>query len=269
MKNLRAKTVLVTGASSGIGKAFAFQFAALGAHPILVARSENKLDKIANTIREKYKVDCFPVVLDLSEENAAQVLFEQTGSLKMEVDVLVNNAGVGAIGKFDAYDTERYHSLLRLNIDSLTELCWLYLPAMRARNFGGIINVASTAAFLPLPYVAVYAASKSYVLHFSEALYGELLNTKVTVTCLCPSRTKSNFAKRANSPFQQDAAKSADTPENAARTGINAFLKGKQTVISGRQKFTVSVLPRFLSRSRVIKIASSQYKTTDIQPELQ
>jgi short-subunit dehydrogenase len=94
-------------------------------------------------------------------------------------------------------------------------------------------------------------------------LYGELLSTDVTVTCLCPSRTKSNFAKIANSPFQHDDTRPSDTPENAAKAGINAFLKGKQTTISGKQKFTVSVLPRFLSRSRVVKIASSQYKTTE------
>lgn len=260
MKDLRSKVVLITGASSGIGRAFAFQFAKLGAHLILVARSENELNKVADTIREKYKVNCIPLVMDLSKENAASELFERTKSLNLEVDVLVNNAGVGAIGKFDEYDINRYRSLLQLNINSLTELCWLYLPFMRAKNFGGIINVASTAAFLPLPYVAVYAASKSYVLHFSEALFGELLGTEVTVTCLCPSRTKSNFSKTANSPFQHDASKTSDTPENAAKVGINAFLKGRNTIISGNQKFTVGVLPRFFSRLRVIKIASSQYK---------
>ncbi len=263
MKDLRSKTVLITGASSGIGKAFAFQFAERGAHLIIVARSEDKLNKLANTIKEKYKVNCLPLVMDLSKENAARALFNHTESLKIAVDVLVNNAGVGAIGKFEAFDSERYHSLLHLNTVSLTELCWLYLPAMRAKNFGGIINVASTAAFLPLAYVAVYAASKSYVLHFSEALHGELLGTGVTVTCLCPSRTKTNFSKTADSPFLQDASRSSDTPENAARTGIRAFLKGKQTVISGGQKFVVSILPRFLSRSRVVKLASSQYKTTN------
>lgn len=260
MKDLKSRTVLVTGASSGIGKAFAFQFAELGAHLILVARSGDKLKAISDTITEKYEVNCTPVVTDLSRENAAKNLFERIRLLKQEVDVLVNNAGVGAIGKFEHYDMERYHSLLRLNIDSLTDLCRLYLPAMRRKNFGGIINVASTSAFIPLPYVAVYAASKTYVLYLSEALYGELLDTDVTVTCLCPSRTKSNFGKVANSPYQNDTSKHSDTPENAARTGIKAFLRGKQTVISGRQKLIVSILPRFLSRSMVIKLTSSQYK---------
>lgn len=260
MKNLKSKTVLITGASSGIGEAFTYQFAELGANLIIVARSESALNSIAETIRKKYNVNCYPVVLDLSKENAAEELFEKTTSLKMEVDVLVNNAGVGAIGKFEDYDLKRYHSLLQLNINTLTEICWLYLPLMRTRNFGGIINVASTASFLPIPYVAVYAASKSYVLNFSESLFGELLDTDVTVTCLCPSRTKTNFSKTANCPFQNNESKPSDTPENAASIGIQAFLKGKSTVVSGAQKFTVTVLPRLLSRLRVIKLTASQYK---------
>ncbi len=260
MKNLKSKTVLVTGASSGIGKAFAFQFAAMGANLVIVARSENELNEVADTVRSQYGVDCHTIVLDLSSENAAMNLFGKTRSLNLGVDVLVNNAGVGAIGKFEDYDLKRYNALLQLNIYSLTELCWLYLPAMRAKNFGGIINVASTASFLPLPYVAVYAASKSYVLSFSESLFGELLGTDVTVTCLCPSRTKTNFSKLANSPFQNDNSRPSDSPENAARIGIRAFLKGENTVISGGQKLTVSLLPRLLTRNRVIKLASTQYK---------
>ncbi len=261
MKNLTSKMILITGASSGIGAAFAHQFAALGANLIVVARSEAELHQLAATIREKYRVDCYPIVADLSKENAATDLFDKTSALKLDVDVLVNNAGVGAIGKFEDYGVTRYRSLLQLNINALTELCWLYLPAMRKKNFGGIINVASTAAFLPLPYVSVYAASKSYVLSFSESLFGELLHTDVTVTCLCPSRTKTNFAKSANSPFTEGKTRPADTADNAARVGIQAFLQGKSTVISGGQKFMVSILPRLFSRSRVIKLASSQYKS--------
>jgi len=136
----------------------------------------------------------------------------------------------------------------------------LYLPSMKKKNFGGIINVASTAAFLPLPYSAVYAASKSYVLSFSESLFGELFDTDVTVTCLCPSRTKTNFVKSANSPFGNYESRPYDTPENSAKIGIKAFLKGKSTVISGQQKFLVTFLPRFVSRSRVIKLTSTQYE---------
>lgn len=260
MKELKSINILITGASSGIGEAFVYQFAELGANPIIVARSESQLNNLAEKVKEKYKVECYPIVLDLAKENAARELFDKINSLNLEVDVLVNNAGVGAIGNFENYELDRYHSLLQLNINALTELCLLYLPAMKKRNSGGIINVASTAAFLPIPYSAVYAASKSYVLSFSESLFGELFGTAVTVTCLCPSRTKTNFAKSANSPFENYESRLYDTPENSAKVGIKVFLKGKNTVVSGHQKFIVTVLPRFLSRLRMIKLASTQYK---------
>ncbi|MEO6812989.1 MAG: SDR family oxidoreductase [Ginsengibacter sp.] len=260
MKDLKSKMVLITGGSSGIGESFVYQFAELGTNLIIVARSESPLNNLADTIKEKYKVDCYPIVLDLSKENAAKELFEKINSLHLEVDVLVNNAGVGAIGKFEEYDLERYHSMLQLNINALTELCLLYLPGMKKKNSGGIINVASTEAFLPIPNSAVYVASKSYVLNFSESLFGELYGTNVTVTCLCPSRTKTNFAKNANSPFKNYESKPYDTPDNSAKVGIKAFLKGKNTVISGPQKFLVTVLPRLVSRSRMIKLTSTQYK---------
>lgn len=142
MKDLKSKTVLVTGSSSGIGEAFSNQFAELGPNLIIVARSEEGLQNLSNTIKQKYSVNCYPITMDLSKENAAKELFEKTEALGLEVDVLVNNAGVGAIGQFENYDLERYHSLLQLNINTLTELCWLYLPSMRKKDFGGIINVA-------------------------------------------------------------------------------------------------------------------------------
>lgn len=260
MKSFQSKTVLVTGASSGIGEAFSNQFAQAGANLVLVARSENALQNLSKILQEKFSVKCHVIALDLSKENSPGELFERTNSLNLEIDILVNNAGFGKLGGFEEYDLETYSSLLQLNINTLTALCWLYLPAMKKKNGGGIINVASTGAFLPIPYSAVYAASKSYVLHFSESLYGELLDTKVTVTCLCPSRTKTNFARVANSKFPNYESKSYDMPENSARVGIRGFLKGKNTVISGPQKLVVSLLPRIFSRSRVIKLASNEFK---------
>lgn len=260
MKSFKSKTVLVTGASSGIGEAFSNQLAEKGANLIIVARSQDDLQTLAESIRQKYSVQCIPIVMDLAKENAAQELFDKISSLKLEVDVLINNAGFGAIGNFEDYEFDKYKSMIQLNINTLTELCWLYLPSMKKKNSGGIINVASTASFLPIPFSAVYAGSKSYVLNFSESLFGELLKTDVTVTCLCPSRTKTNFAKVANSPFPNYESKKFDTPENSAKVGIEAFLKGKNTVISGHQKFLVTFLPRLLTRLMVIKLTSSQYK---------
>lgn len=260
MKSFQSKTVLVTGASSGIGEAFSNQFAEAGANVVLVARSEDQLQKLAENLQQKFSVECYVIALDLSKENAAKELFEKTNSMNLEIDILVNNAGFGKIGDFEEYDLETYRSLLQLNINTLTELCWLYLPSMKKKNWGGIINVSSTAAFLPIPFSSVYAASKSYVLNFSESLFGELLKTNVTVTCLCPSRTKTKFAQVANSPFPNYERKPYDTPENSAKVGIQGFLKGKNTVISGPQKLLVNLVPRIFSRSRVIKLTANQYK---------
>lgn len=260
MKSFQAKNVLVTGASSGIGEAFANQFAELGANLLLVARSEDALLQLAKNLEEKFSVQCDVIAMDLSEDNAAKKLFDRANSMNWDIDILVNNAGFGKIGDFEQYDWQTYHSMLQLNINTLTELCLLYLPSMKKKNSGGIINVASTAAFLPIPFSSVYAASKSYVLHFSESLFGELLKTNVTVTCLCPSRTKTKFAKVANSPFPNYESRAYDTPENSARIGIQGFLKRKNTVISGHQKFLVSLVPRIFGRSRVIKLTSTQYK---------
>jgi short-subunit dehydrogenase len=261
MKNLQSKNVLITGASSGIGEAFVHQFAALGANTIIVARSENELRKTASEIEEKYATKCFPVVLDLSGENASRILFDKTNSLGIEVDVLVNNAGFGRFGNFEQKDLKIYDSLLQLNVKVLTELSWYYLPSMKKNNFGGIINVASIGALLPVPYSAVYAGSKSYVLNFSASLYGELLGTNVTVCCLCPGRTKTKFSERAQSPIKNYDDKPYDTAENAAKIGMEAFLRGKNFAISGPRKFMISFLPRILSRSRIIKITSNEYKS--------
>lgn len=260
MKNLQSKNVLITGASSGIGEAFVHEFASRGANTIIVARSENELRKIAKGIENKYQTKCFPIVSDLSADNAAQILFDKTNSMGIAIDVLVNNAGFGQFGIFEQNDLKVYASLLQLNVKVLTGLCWHYLPSMKKNNFGGIINVASIGALLPVPYSAVYAGSKSYVLNFSESLYGELSGTDVTVCCLCPGRTKTKFAERASSPVKNYEDKPYDTPQNAARAGVEAFLKGKNFAISGPRKFSVTFLPRILSRSAIIKLISKEYK---------
>ena len=152
MKSFQAKNVLVTGASSGIGEAFANQFAELGANLLLVARSEDVLLQLAKNLEEKFSVRCAVIAMDLSEDNAAKKLFDRINSMNWDIDILVNNAGFGKIGDFEKYDLQTYHSMLQLNINTLTELCLLYIPSMKKKNSGGIINVASTAAFLPIPF---------------------------------------------------------------------------------------------------------------------
>lgn len=260
MNQLEGKNVLVTGASSGIGEEMAKQFVRLGANVILVSRSAKELERVSDELKQfgSGKVKVLP--MDLSVPGSAKKLFEKTESLGLTVDYLVNNAGFGAFGAFEENDPQKYSSLLQLNIVTLTELCHLYLPQMKKRNEGGILNVASTAAYLPVPYAAVYSASKSFVLYFTEALSGEVLGTNVKITCLSPSRTRTKFAERADGDPSNYDTKPTDTAENSAKVGIEALLKGESSVISGPQKFMVSILPRFFSRSRVVKLASKEYK---------
>lgn len=186
-------------------------------------------------------------------------MFEQTQAQSLHVDILVNNAGFGKWGEFHEFDIPTYRQMLQLNINALTELCHVFLPTMKAKDTGGIINVASSAALLPVPYAAVYSASKSYVLYFSEALYGELENTGVTVTCLCPSGTKTNFASVADSTVAIDE-KRYESPEHVAKVGIEGFLKKKNFVLTGKQKNMLAIAPRILSRKAMIKQSAKAFK---------
>ena len=253
------QTVLITGASSGIGKAFALDFAARGSQVILVARSESKLKDVAQEIQQKYHTPTHIIAADLGKPNAAQQLFEQTQASNLEVDILVNNAAFGKWNSFLEFDIPTYRQMLQLNINALTELCYFYLAPMKAKASGGIINVASSAALMPVPYAAVYSASKSYVLYFSEALYGELQNSGVTVTCLCPSGTKTNFASVANSTVAIDE-KRYESPEHVAKVGIEGFLKNKNFILTGKQKNMIAIAPRILSRKAIIKQSAKAFK---------
>ncbi|WP_444903211.1 SDR family NAD(P)-dependent oxidoreductase [Microbulbifer sp. CnH-101-E] len=256
---MKSKTVLVTGASSGIGEAFAYECAKRGANLILVARSEDSLSNIATKINELYPVDTSFIPMDLSVEGSAQKLFDKTKEMGIEVDILINNAGFGKWGSFESFTLETYRDMLQLNINTLTELCYLFLPEMRLKKTGGIINVASGAALMPVPYAGVYSASKSYVLNFSEALHNELQGTGVTVTCLCPGGTKTNFAEVANNQVKVDES-IYETAEYVAQIGLKAFFSKKSYVLSGKQKWALVLLSRLLSRAQLLRLSGKVFK---------
>jgi short-subunit dehydrogenase len=257
--NLSGKTVLVTGASSGIGESFAYLLATKGANLVLVARTKSKLDDIAKNIEEKHQVKVAVYQKDLGVPNASQELYDQIQKDQVEVDILINNAGFGKWGKFEEFCLEQYHNMIQLNITALTELCYLFLEDFKKRPAAGIINVGSTASFIPVPYSSVYAATKSYVLFFTEGLVGELADTNITVSCLCPGGTASNFATVADSSGKADVSDTKMmSPDEVAKMGLDAFLAKKHYVITGRK--TQITLFKFLSRKRVITMVADFWK---------
>ncbi len=241
------KWALVTGASSGIGKEFARRLASMGMNLVLVARSEDKLSDLSKELNAEYGIMAEIIPIDLTISEASNRIKEFTDSLNIDVDVLVNNAGFGLFGDFERYPPEEYTKMIRLNIRTLTELCSVFLPEMRKRGRGGVINVASTAAFMPIPYLSVYSATKAYVLSLSQALWAEYRKSGVRVTCLAPGATKTNFFKVAGMP-----ATRFESPEIVVERALKAFEKNKRLKISGAGNYLSGLLPRFLPHTLVI-----------------
>lgn len=256
-KIFKGATVLITGASSGIGEAFAHNLAKKGANLILTARSEDRLAQVADELRGKYLISVHVFSLDLISPGAPRQLIERIRTDGLRVDILVNNAGFGKWAHFLSESLDTYDQMLSLNIDALVKLTYLCVPDMLAHGKGGVINVASTAAFQPIPYQAVYAASKAFVLNFTEALAGEYRERGVHFLALCPGNTATNFMSTANAnttgmPFS--------TPEEVAEAGLNVFVKGKSYHVHGRANYLSSLLPRVLSRATVIRIVAGMFK---------
>ena len=189
------KTALITGASSGIGESFAETLAARGTNVILVARSKGKLDRLAAKIRKARKVAAEVIVADLTEEKAPDKVYSAVKKLGHHVDILINNAGFGSHGPFHTLSTIEDHKEIMLNVVALVRLTHLFLPRMVEGREGIVINVASTAAFQPTPFMAVYGASKAFVLSFSEALWAEYRSHGIRVLALCPGATETSFSK--------------------------------------------------------------------------
>lgn len=253
MKTVKNKTVLITGASSGIGEAFAYELAKQGANLIITARSKDKLQELANKIRKDYNAEVTVLTGDLLLKETPQKLYDQIKQAGLSVDLLINNAGFGKWVNFLDERIEDYDKMLEININALVKLCHLVLPDMLKKGDCGIINVASTGALQPCPYVATYCASKSFVLNFSEALHGEYSKRGVTITALCPGNTTTGFQLVAKADTK---GMTADTPETVAKQGIASLLKNKSFKIVGTMNYLQSFLPRLLPRKMMINIVS-------------
>jgi short-subunit dehydrogenase len=247
-------TTLITGASGGIGYELAKLFARDHHNLVLVARSADKLEQVATEL-QTHGVTVKTITLDLAEPPAPKFLFDQLQREGIAVDILVNNAGFGAYGEFAVMPEAEILGQIDLNIRALTELTRLFLPPMIARRNGRVMNVASTAAFQAGPMMAVYYATKAYVLSFSEAIANELRHTGVTVTCFCPGATHTDFARRAgveNSRLFKVAAMSA---EKVALDGYCAVMEGRTLAISGVHNWMVAQSTRFAPRKMVTAVS--------------
>ncbi len=267
------KTVLITGASSGIGYELAKLFATDGYHLVLVAKNEPRLFLIADELATTFHVSVIPLGQDLTEAQAANHIFARLQQEAITIDILVNNAGIGIYGAFAETDLMKELEVMQVNIVALTALTKLFLQEMLKRGKGKILNVASTAAFESGPFVAVYFATKAYVLSFSEALTEELRETGITVTTLCPGPTDTNFLKQAGVPSIGVVRNATMKASRVAMLGYCGLLTGKLRVVPGlvNQLFLLAIklAPRrwstwfvgLLQRSRYdIKLPLNPYK---------
>lgn len=252
---------LITGASKGIGKAIARDLAARGYDLLLVARSEDLLKETASEIAAGSRIGCRFLALDLSEEQAAEKVYAYCEQHTLPVQILVNNAGYGLSGPFEKYTGDAYADMLRLNIITLVRLTRLFLPGLKKQPNGFILNIGSSAAYQAVPFLSAYAASKSFVLAFSRGLRGELKGTNVSVTCVCPGPTDTNFVNRANvgEKGQKAAARFNMSPETVAHIAVKSLFGRKAEVITGSMNKLSAFFAWLMPKSMVEGIAKSLY----------
>jgi short-subunit dehydrogenase len=249
-------TALITGASAGLGLEYAKLFAADGHDLVLVARRRDKLDQLAAELIQRHSIAVQVIAADLSQPGAAQQIWDRTQAEKIEVDFLVNNAGFGSSGRFVELDAKRELEMVDVNVRVLVELSRLFLPAMVSRQRGRLLNIGSTAGFVPGPFMATYYASKAFVISFTEALAYELQGSGVTATVSCPGATATEFATQAGNAdtglFQSGVADSA----SVARHGYQAMLAGQVVAIPGLKNKLTAQSARFSPKALVTRITA-------------
>jgi len=250
--DLRGQTALVTGASSGIGAEFARQLAAAGADVVLVARRADRLDELAGSLTTRFGVTATTISADLAAQGASEKLAAEIAARGLTIDVLVNNAGFATHGAFVDEDLARIHDEMALNVVTVVELTRLLLPGMVERRRGTVVNVASTGAFQPVPTMAVYGATKAFVLSFTEALWGELEGTGVRALALCPGATETEFFDVAGADAQVGAER--QPVDEVVRIALASVEKGRPSVVTGTRNALAARLPRLLSRRSTIRL---------------
>ena len=258
MENWRGKWALITGASAGIGRAFASELAAGGTNLILTARRGDRLAELANELHAKYKIEVEVQAADLAQPNAPAKLYEFTSRNGFDVDLLINNAGFGVYGEFAKADIARELEMVQVNISAVVHLTRLYLPAMVTRRRGDILILASTAAFQGVPYLNTYSATKAFDLHFAEALAEEVKQYGIRVCALCPGSTTSEFSQVAGQPA--NVLRRRESAEKVAHVGLKALAGGKSYVISGFKNYVGAHAQRLLSRRMVTRVVEKAFR---------
>lgn len=253
---------LITGASKGIGKSMAEELAKRGHAVLLIARSENLLKELADQLSNQYKVSTAYFAIDLSDKNAATTIFDWCNTNHYSVDMLINNAGYGLNGLLEDYTLQEHLDMMQVNMNSVIELTYLFLPSLKKLPRAYIGNIASGAAYQAVPGLNVYAATKAFVLSFSRGLAYELRNTTVSVSCVCPGSTDTQFAQRAN-VVNEKAVKLAKKfnmdPVDVARIGVDGILAGKIEIVPGMVNKLAKVLSNILPDSLLEKSAAGIY----------
>ena len=258
MSLVQNKVVLVTGASRGIGRAIATTFAKAGANVAFTYLSSVEKGQALEQELAAFGITAKGYRSDASSYTESEKLVEDVLADFGTIDILINNAGFGKWTKFLDQSIETYNEMITLNIINLTMLCHLFLPKMVSNQKGIIINISSTGAFQPLPYIAVYGATKSYVLHFTEALAGEYRSSGIKCLAVCPGNTDTNFTQVANADTH---GMSSSSVEEVVLATITALDKSKSTMIVGCRNYLTAQLPRVLSREQVIKLVGGMLRT--------
>ena len=260
MSEWKGKTALVTGASYGIGESFARRLAADGANVIVIARSRDRLDALANGLRSRYGVEITVIEADLASATAPGEIYEATEGRGRKIDLFINNAGFGAVGDFASIPLDLQLEMIQVNVSSLVTLSHLFLQPMIKRRAGAIIQVASTASFQGVPYSSIYSATKAFILNFSEGLWAECREYGVRVLALCPGPTATHFQSVAGTTHLRNPDK-MQTPDEVVEVGLNALAKNQSVSISGLSNQLMIGVERFVPRNLVTRIAARLYRS--------
>lgn len=251
-------SVLITGASSGIGLGLAKEFAQHGHSVLLLARSTQRLEQLAQELRTGFKVRAEVVTADLSQPNAPTQVAEELNRRNLTVDILVNNAGFGSLGPYGKLDLQHQIDMIQVNVTALAHLTRLFLPEMIQRNLGGVLNVSSIAAYQAGPNMAIYYATKAFVLSFTEALHEEVAGTDLHVSCLCPGPTHTGFAAAANMEGSNLFKFGAQSANEVAKFGYAAYQRNQAIAIPGLKNkllaIAAKISPRIMSRKSALAL---------------